>query len=122
MPASRCPGQEPRDQNQHRNRCSLQQELRRLPLEHLDEQEAQDLVYLLEEEKLSRDVYLTSFERWQTLSPHGQRICRYVVSDRGEQVVGDGFSHPRGAVREAHRAEQLAALGEQAAAEYLRRA
>lgn len=63
-----------------------------------------------------------SYERWQTLSPHAQRISRYVVCDRGEAVIGDGFSHPRGAVRDAHRAEGLAALGDRAAAEYLRRA
>jgi hypothetical protein len=62
------------------------------------------------------------FERWQTLSPHAQRICRYVVCDRGEPVIGDGFCHPRAAVREAHHSGQLAQLGERAAAEYLRRA
>ena len=62
-----------------------------------------------------------SYERWQTLSPHAARICRYVVCDQGEAVIGEGFSHPRRAVREAHRDEQLAELGEQAAAEYLRR-
>lgn len=62
-----------------------------------------------------------SFDRWQTLSPHAQRICRYVVCDRGERVIGEGFSHPRSSEREAYRAEQLDALGERAAAEYLRR-
>ncbi len=62
-----------------------------------------------------------TFERWQTLSPHAQRLCRYVVCDRGEAVIGDGFNHPRAAVREAHRAAELLQLGEQAAAEYLRR-
>ena len=62
-----------------------------------------------------------SYERWQTLSPHAQRICRYVVCDKGEAVIGEGFSHPRRAVREAYRDQQLAELGEQAAAEYLRR-
>ena len=62
-----------------------------------------------------------SFQRWQTLSAHAQRISRYMVCDRGEPVVGDGFTHPRGAVRDAYRAEQLAAMGEQSAAEYVRR-
>ena len=62
-----------------------------------------------------------SYATWQTLSPHAQRICRYVVCDQSEAVLGEGFSHPRTAVREAFRADQLEALGEQAAAEYLRR-
>ena len=35
-----------------------------------------------------------SFERWQTLSPHAQRICRYVVCDRGETVIGEGYRIP----------------------------
>jgi hypothetical protein len=66
-----------------------------------------------------------SFERWQTLTPHAQRICRYVVCDRGEAVIGEGFCHPRSAEREAYRAaqlDQLDQLGEQSATEYLRRA
>ena len=62
-----------------------------------------------------------SYATWQTLSPHAQRICRYVVCDQGEAVIGEGFSHPRTAAREAFRAAQLEALGEQAATEYLRR-
>jgi hypothetical protein len=63
-----------------------------------------------------------SYERWRTLSPHGQRICRYVVCDRGEAVVGEGFSHPRSAERERVRTAQLEAMGDEAAGEYLRRA
>jgi hypothetical protein len=63
-----------------------------------------------------------SYGRWRTLSPHGQRICRYVVCDRGEAVVGEGFSHPRSAERERVRTAQLEAMGEEAAGEYLRRA
>lgn len=62
-----------------------------------------------------------SFERWQNLSPQAQRISRYVVCDKGEAVIGEGFSHPRAAAREAFRSEQLGQLGEQSAAEYLRR-
>lgn len=58
---------------------------------------------------------------WRTLSPHAQRISRFVVADEGEAVIGEGFHHPRSAAREAFRAAQLAALGEPAAAEYLRR-
>lgn len=68
----------------------------------------------------SAPVGLRPSERWQTLSAHAQRICRYVVCDRGEAVIGEGFSHPRAAVREAHRAAELEQLGERAA-EYLRR-
>jgi ectoine hydroxylase-related dioxygenase (phytanoyl-CoA dioxygenase family) len=63
-----------------------------------------------------------SYERWRTLTPHAQRICRYVVCDRGEPVVGEGFSHPRNAERERFRRAQFDEMGEQAAAEYLRRA
>ena len=63
-----------------------------------------------------------SYEHWRTLSPHGQRICRYVVCDRGEAVVGEGFSHPRSAECERVRTAQLEAMGEEAAGEYLRRA
>jgi hypothetical protein len=63
-----------------------------------------------------------SYDRWRTLSPHAQRMCRYVVCDRGDPVVGEGFSHPRGAERDRYRAAQLDAMGEDAAAEYLRRA
>ncbi len=63
-----------------------------------------------------------SYERWQTLSPHAQRISRYVVCDPREVVVGEGFTHPRTAERERYRAAQREAMGEHAAAEYLRRA
>jgi hypothetical protein len=62
-----------------------------------------------------------SFERWQTLSPHSQRICRYVVCNPGEAVVGEGYSHPRSKERERYRQAQLDAMGEPAAGEYLRR-
>jgi hypothetical protein len=62
-----------------------------------------------------------SFERWRTLTPHAQRISRYVVCAPGEEVVGEGYSHPRTAERERYRAAELDAMGGQAAAEYLRR-
>ena len=67
-------------------------------------------------------VRAMSYERWLTLSPHAQRICRHVVCDKGEAVVGEGFSHPRTAERERVRAAQLDSMGAEAAAEYLRRA
>jgi hypothetical protein len=63
-----------------------------------------------------------SFDRWQALSPHAQRICRYIVCDRGEVVVGEGYSHPRTAARERYRNAQLEAMGAEAADQYLRRA
>jgi hypothetical protein len=62
-----------------------------------------------------------SYDDWRTLSPRGQRICRYVVCDRGQSVVGAGFSHPRTADRERYRAAQFDAMGEDAAEEYRRR-
>lgn len=62
-----------------------------------------------------------SYETWRTLTPHAQRIARYVVGFPGEHVVGEGFHHPRTAAREQRRAEELAEMGDDAAAEYLRR-
>ena len=60
------------------------------------------------------------YEQWKKLSPHGQRISRYVVCGKGETVIGAGYIHPRAKMREAFRAEQLAELGAEAAEEYLR--
>jgi hypothetical protein len=62
-----------------------------------------------------------SYETWRTLTPHAQRLARYVVAFPGEPVVGEGFHHPRRAVREQRVADDLAAMGEPAATEYLRR-
>jgi Phytanoyl-CoA dioxygenase (PhyH) len=62
-----------------------------------------------------------SHDTWRTLAPHAQRITRYIVGHPGERIVGEGFNHPRTAERERHRAVQLAAMGEPAASEYLRR-
>jgi hypothetical protein len=61
------------------------------------------------------------YERWQALSPHAQRISRYVVCDPGERVVGAGYHHPRTAERERERARELAAMGGPAATAYLTR-
>lgn len=104
------PGQKSQNQNQNRNRnrCSLMQELRRLPPEHLDEREALDLVYLVEEEKLARDVYLSAFESWQlhvfrriagSERSHmvwaGALVKRYELEDPiGDNGLGV-FSNPR---------------------------
>lgn len=51
------------------------------------------------------------FDIWTTLSDHAKRICRYVVCDRGEPVIGAGFTHPRARDRDAFIAAQLAELG-----------
>ena len=63
-----------------------------------------------------------SYDTWSTLSPHAQRLARYVVCDQGEVVVGEGINHPRRAERERIRDEQLAAMPPAAAAAYQRRA
>ena len=61
------------------------------------------------------------YEQWKTLSPHGQRISRYVMCGKGEKVIGAGYIHPRAKMREAFKEEQLRELGPEAAEEYLRR-
>lgn len=61
------------------------------------------------------------YEQWEKLSPHAQRICRRVVCDKGETVVGAGFMDPRRKKREAFKQKQLDAMGEKAAREYLAR-
>lgn len=61
------------------------------------------------------------YEQWEKLSPHAQRICRFAVCDKGETVIGAGFMDPRRKKREAFKQEQLDALGEKAAREYLAR-
>ncbi len=60
-------------------------------------------------------------ERWQELSPHGQRISRYVVADPGVDVVGAGFVHPRARAREEHVESVYAAMTPDAAEEYRRK-
>lgn len=62
-----------------------------------------------------------SYDTWRTLTPHAQRLSRYVVGFPGEPVVGEGFHHPRAAERERHRAAALESMGRAAAEEYLRR-
>ena len=60
------------------------------------------------------------YEQWTRLSPHGQRIARYVMCGPGEPVIGAGYMHPKAAMREAFKAEQLRQLGA-AADEHVRR-
>ena len=57
-------------------------------------------------------------ETWMSLSPHAQRISRYIVCDPGETVIGAGINHPRRAERERIRDEALAAMDPAAAAAY----
>ncbi|MEM9134250.1 MAG: phytanoyl-CoA dioxygenase family protein [Actinomycetota bacterium] len=59
-------------------------------------------------EALTRSM---AYEEWLGLSDHARRISRYIVCDKGEPVIGHGISHPRSAVRDRIRDEQLAALG-----------
>ena len=61
------------------------------------------------------------YAQWEKLSPHAQRISRYVVCDKGETVIGAGFMDPRRRNREAFKQKQLDSLGEKAAQEYLAR-
>ena len=61
------------------------------------------------------------YEQWENLSPHAQRISRFAVCDKGEQVIGAGFMDPRRKKREAFKQKQLDALCEKAAREYLAR-
>ena len=62
-----------------------------------------------------------SYQTWSTLSPHAQRISRYVVCDKGETVIGQGINHPRRADRERIHDQQLMALSPEAATAYQRR-
>ena len=61
------------------------------------------------------------YNQWKSLSPHGQRISRFVMCGKDEVVVGAGYIHPKSKMREEFKAKQLAELGPDAAAEYLRR-
>jgi hypothetical protein len=61
------------------------------------------------------------YEQWKKLSPHGQRISRYVMCGKDETVIGAGYIHPKAKMREAFKAEQLRRLGPEAAEEYIRR-
>ncbi len=61
------------------------------------------------------------YEQWKRLSPHGQRIARYIMCGEGETVVGAGYVHPKSKMREAHNAEQLGRLDARAAEEWHRR-
>ncbi len=62
-----------------------------------------------------------SYDTWEKLSPHGQRLSRYIVCDKGETVIGAGINHPQRAERERIREEQLARLDPVEAKAYRRR-
>jgi ectoine hydroxylase-related dioxygenase (phytanoyl-CoA dioxygenase family) len=61
------------------------------------------------------------YEQWKRLSPHGQRISRYVMCGKDEIVIGAGYIHPKSKMREAFKAAQLEQLGDDGAEEYMRR-
>ena len=103
--------QQNRERNQ--NRCSLAGFLPDLPKADLDEEEVADLVFMREEEKLARDVYLSLHEEWG-LKIHRQiakaerthmRALLYHLRkyDLDDPVQGNGigvFSNP--ALQELH--------------------
>ncbi len=55
------------------------------------------------------------YEQWLRLSEHGKRICRYVLVDEGQPVIGAGFTHPRARERDAFIERQFAQLEPDAA-------
>lgn len=61
------------------------------------------------------------YSQWEKLSAHGQRISRFVMCDKGEEIVGAGYMNPRRKAREAFKQNQLDALGDKGAKEYLAR-
>ncbi len=69
------------------------------------------------------EAVVRSMERtmWETLSPHAQRITRFIVGDPGESIVGAGHHLPRRSDRERVRREQFEAMGAERAADYQRR-
>jgi hypothetical protein len=69
-------------------------------------------------EALNRSM---SHDTWETLSPHAQRVSRYVVAERGETIPGAGINHPRRAERERILDEALAAMEPARAAEWRHR-
>lgn len=52
-------------QNRNTHRCSLTGLLPDLPFADLSDEEAADLVFMREEEKLARDVYLSLHQEWE---------------------------------------------------------
>lgn len=62
-----------------------------------------------------------SHETWQSLSPHAQRISRFIVCDSDEPVIGAGINHPRRTERERIREEQFSRLPADLAATIRRR-
>lgn len=61
------------DSGQNLNRCSLTALLPGLPYEEINARQIADLVFIREEEKLARDVYLSMYEEW------GLKIFRQIA-------------------------------------------
>lgn len=62
-----------------------------------------------------------SHDTWTTLSPHAQRVSRYIVCGRDETVPGAGINHPQSAERDRIRNEALSAMTPDQAQEWTRR-
>ena len=73
-----------KNQKRHRDTnadCGLAQLLEQLPNQNLRDREASDLLYMREEEKLARDVYLSLYERW------GLRIFRNIAKSEKNHMA-----------------------------------
>lgn len=53
---------------QEQNYSTLLGQIENIPVTELNEQEMDDLLYMREEEKLARDVYITMFSKWNQLT------------------------------------------------------
>lgn len=62
-----------------------------------------------------------SHDTWTSLSPHAQRVTRYIVADKGLAVIGEGINKPRRKERDKIRNEQLDQLPKAEAELYQRR-
>ena len=60
-------------------------------------------------------------DTWTALTPHAQRLSRFVVRAPGEPVVGEGFTHPRRVERERFCEAQLAEMAAERGAEVAER-
>jgi len=60
-------------------------------------------------------------DMWRTLSPHAQRLSRYIVAGRGDAIPGAGVNHPRRAERDRIRSAAIDAMGVEQAADWQRR-
>lgn len=64
-PLAAATGKGPAARSRQNDRCGFERLLGELPNQHLGSREQTDLVFMREEEKLARDVYLSLYERWE---------------------------------------------------------